>query len=338
MSVVRLLTLPALAAAMILAACGGGGGGQANNAGGLEQAATELWEAILEGDTDSAYEFLTDECQETVSARDFREEVSGFPELLETFFEVDPDDVGVDEVQTRDVDDGRGEALVVFSGPDDIPDFLNEGNEYQPWVYEGGSWRIDDCDDFGDGGNGDDPVDNGDDPVDSDDGDSSDDGDEAPDDGDDEGSTTSRSNPAPLGTTLEVAGWEITINSADPDATDEIVDSDSFIDPPEDGDVFFLINVTATYVGNGEDESQSIFSSITWGAVGDSAVGYQEFDDACTFFGLPDELDDSAEVFEGGTVSGNICFSVAEEDAGSLVLYAEDFFSFDGVREWFALR
>ena len=163
-------------------------------------------------------------------------------------------------------------------------------------------------------------------------------GDDTTDNGSSGDSQTSRDNPTSLGATTEVAGWEITVTATNPDATDEILASDEFIDPPEDGEVFYTIEISATYVGDGENESRSVFESLNWGAVGDSAVAYDEFNDTCTFFGLPDELDSSAEVFEGGTVSGNICFSVSEDDADSLELYADPFGFNQGGREWFALR
>jgi hypothetical protein len=326
MSLFRIAVTVASTSALLFAACGGGGGGgsQPNNASGLESAAEDLWNAIFSGDTGDAYAFLTEDCKEEVSERDFRDTMGLLPALLTAFLGVDADDIKVDRIETRNVEDGEGEALVVLDvGDDDASDTFNEGNDYEDWVYEDGSWRIADCSDFDDGGGlGDD--DNDDNGL-----------DEEPDDD----AETSRSDPAPLGTTIEVAGWEITINGVDNDATDAILDADEFIDPPEDGDVFVLINVTAKYIGDGESESASLFSSVTWGAVGDSAVAYDEFSDTCTFYALPDDLDDTSEVFEGGTITGDICFSVVEDDTGSLLLYAEESFSFDSNgREWFALR
>ncbi len=304
-----------------LASCGGGGGSsQPNNASGLEKSAENVWSAIFNGKTSDAYAYMTNDCKDQVSEREFRDGIGALPSIFETFFGVKAKDISVDKVETRNVKDGKGEALVVLdAGDDDINQLLNDGNDYQEWVYEDGSWRIADCSGLGsDGGSG----------VDS--GSSTPDGSST--------SVTSRDDPAPLGKAIEVAGWEITVNSANPDATDDILAEDDFIDPPDDGHVFYSINITAKYVGDGQNDSQSIFQSLNWGAVGDSAVAYDFYNDACTYFSLPDALDDSAEVFEGGQVTGNICFSVTEDDAGSLQLYAEESFSFDGVREWFALR
>ena len=325
MNLPRILVASLVGPTLFLTACGGGGGGsQPNNASGLEEAAEDLWNAIFSGNTDDAYAYLTEDCKDDVSEREFREAMSILPGLLEGFFGVDPDKVKVDDVETRNVDDGKGQAKVSLdAGNDDLNDLVNEGNQFQDWVYEGGSWRIADCDDFDDGGGNFDPDNDGGD-LDDEPGD---------------GSETSRSAPAPVGTPVEVSGWMITVNSADLDATEAILEEDEFIDPPEDGDVFVLINITATYSGDGENDSSSLFSAVTWGAVGKSAVAYDEFNDTCTFFGLPDELDSSVEVFEGGTIEGNICFSVTEDDADSLLIYADESFGFssDG-REWFSLR
>ncbi len=315
----RIVLATTVILALSLVACGGGGGGQPNNASGLEKSAEDVWNAIFDGKTDDAYAYLTEDCKDQVSEREFRDGVGALPDLFEAFLDVKAEDIDVDKVETRNVKDSKGEALVVLdAGDDDLNELLNDGNEYQDWVYEDGSWRIADCSGLS--------SDGGDDGVDSGSGTSEPDAE----------SETSRDDPASLGTAIEVAGWEITVNSTNPDATDDLLAEEEFIDPPQDGDVFYSINITAKYVGDGENDSQSIFQSITWGAVGDSSVAYDVYNDACTFYALAEDLDQSAEVFEGGELTGNICFSVLEGDADSLELYAEELFG-DG-REWFALR
>jgi len=47
----------------------------------------------------------------------------------------------------------------------------------------------------------------------------------------------------------------------------------------------------------------------------------------------------TSDVFPGGTVSGNLCWSVQSEDVASLVMYIEPLASFDeSERVFFALR
>jgi hypothetical protein len=49
---------------------------------------------------------------------------------------------------------------------------------------------------------------------------------------------------------------------------------------------------------------------------------------------IPDEFS-SADVFTGGTVTGNECWSVKSGDAGTLVMYDDDVFA---EKIFFALR
>ena len=52
---------------------------------------------------------------------------------------------------------------------------------------------------------------------------------------------------------------------------------------------------------------------------------------------IPDDIDDSGETFPGGTVTGNVCWSIESTDAASLVMIVEESFSFDDTRAFFAL-
>jgi len=69
-------------------------------------------------------------------------------------------------------------------------------------------------------------------------------------------------------------------------------------------------------------------------AVGESSVAYDQSEDRCGV--IPNELP-STEVFEGGKITGNVCWSVREEDVDSLVMYADAGFSGDN-RVYFSLR
>lgn len=144
----------------------------------------------------------------------------------------------------------------------------------------------------------------------------------------------SRSSPAPIGTTVVVGNWEIVVESVTPDATSEVLAANQFNDPPQDGHQFFIATISATYFG-GEEESSSFSFDVSLQALGSSAVAYREHEHRCGV--IPDELDAYREVFEGGTVSGNICWQIESGDASELVMFAEEMFSFDNGRWWFAL-
>ncbi|MEZ4530671.1 MAG: hypothetical protein R2855_06525 [Thermomicrobiales bacterium] len=124
-----------------------------------------------------------------------------------------------------------------------------------------------------------------------------------------------RANPIPLGETARIhPDWELTVVSVTPDATEMILAENTFNEPPADGQQYFLATVRLTYVGATSDQ----FYVSDLNAVGQSAVGYNQFDDDCGT--IPNELP-TRELFTGGTIEGNVCWAIASADADSLVLY-----------------
>ncbi len=132
------------------------------------------------------------------------------------------------------------------------------------------------------------------------------------------GGLGTRANPIPIGQPAAIGdGWELTVLSVTPDATDLVLAENTYNDPPAADHQFFIANVRITYTG---DDSDTFYG---WGmsAVGQSAVAYTQFDDDCG--SIPNELS-SRELFTGGTIEGNLCWSIATSDADSLVLYDSD--------------
>ena len=86
-------------------------------------------------------------------------------------------------------------------------------------------------------------------------------------------------------------------------------------DPPNAGWQFFIARVTATYAAAGSDRFEAAYRLRTVGA---AAVSYSGFENSCGE--VPDELSE-AELFTGGTLTGNVCWAIRSSDAASLVLY-----------------
>lgn len=89
-----------------------------------------------------------------------------------------------------------------------------------------------------------------------------------------------------------------------------------------------MAKIVATYDGSTSDEFDA---SYRLRVVGPKSVSYSTFDNSCGV--IPDEITD-AEVFSGGTIEGNVCWAVKEEDAENLVMY-DDPLSFDDVERVF---
>ncbi|MGH2535267.1 MAG: hypothetical protein ACRDJW_23645 [Thermomicrobiales bacterium] len=148
------------------------------------------------------------------------------------------------------------------------------------------------------------------------------------------GPVGTRDNPVPIGTAADVGGgWQLSVLDVVPNGTDLVMAENQFNDPPAEGRQFFLVTVTATYYG---DESAAFTSSVGLSAVGASNVAYESFEARCGV--IPNELS-RAEVFPGGAIEGNVCWSVMSDDAGSLVMFSDSFFSFDDDdRVYFSLQ
>jgi hypothetical protein len=110
-------------------------------------------------------------------------------------------------------------------------------------------------------------------------------------------------------------GWQVVVNSVTPDATSTVLARNQFNDKPKPGEQFFIANITVTYNGQGSGRFDGRYRLRTVGA---ASVSYSTFDNSCGV--IPDELPDS-ETFSGGSLSGNVCWSIRSSDAASLVMY-----------------
>jgi hypothetical protein len=134
------------------------------------------------------------------------------------------------------------------------------------------------------------------------------------------GRTSTRASPVPAGQIADVgSGWKLQVIGVEPDATATVLEENSFNDPPPTGSVFTIVRVAVGYYG--VDDPAAWFN-LNVSAVGDSL----ELDDGCGV--IPDDFP-FGEVYAGGTLERNVCF-VSSGEISDLMLYAEEFFSFDG--------
>ena len=146
------------------------------------------------------------------------------------------------------------------------------------------------------------------------------------------GNGQSRTAPVPLGVASRVGDWTITVLGIEPNGTQQVLQKNQFNKPPAPGKQFFLVQVSATY--RGTKEPATLLGGLTFRAVGASNVAYDSGDDCGV---VPAEIDSFKQVFQGGTLTGNLCWSVTAPDASSLQIRAEPAFSFDSAGIWFSL-
>lgn len=141
-----------------------------------------------------------------------------------------------------------------------------------------------------------------------------------------------RDNPMPFGASAALGdGWTLRVVEVIPNATDAVLAENQFNEPPEQGKQFFIVRVAMTFTGTGSDD---VSAGLRLRLVGDSAVAYTTYNDSCGV--VPDRLPDT-EVFTGGTVEGNLCWSVKSSDVGSLVLFDDAYEVADNDRKFFSL-
>ena len=119
-----------------------------------------------------------------------------------------------------------------------------------------------------------------------------------------------RENPHPLGTTVASDDWEVTVNSFTPDATDAVLAENTFNEPPADGTVYALINVTITY--QGADSAYASDVTVNYVTTGGEVVdGLEAFVVGPDAIGLD-------ELYAGGSVTGNVVRQIPAGDTGTI--------------------
>lgn len=143
-----------------------------------------------------------------------------------------------------------------------------------------------------------------------------------------------RTDPVPIGTPASVGGgWTAVVNEVDLDATNLVLGANQFNEPPAPGSVYILIDVTITYDGAEPSDTGGVYFQ----ALGASNVTMDE--GGRNYAVPPTPLDSYTEVFQGGSLTGELVFEVPTSDLDSLVIIGHAFMSFDEAeRSFFATR
>ena len=138
-----------------------------------------------------------------------------------------------------------------------------------------------------------------------------------------------KTNPIPFRATADVGqGFKLRVNSVTPDATDLF--GPNFRPPP--GAQPYMALITVTYTGGGKG-SVAYFRNHLW-AQGSNNVKYDFDNDYCGPWPEP-SLQYAGDLFSGQSVTGNVCFMIASNDAASLMFFTETEYQ---QQVWFALR
>jgi len=306
----------ALSLVLLLTACSGDGGANEPGDGGgpaaLEQREDDLREtfedaihAFLDGDADAFYDHFSSDFQSRCDRNYFR----GIVALTNLFVgDLSDREATIDITEVRFEDDRAFvEAKVDIEGAE-IEGEDEEGSFADFWVLEDGEWKADTTEEnpceFGGGAFGDaTPT-------------------AADDDDDPAGPGASRAEAVALGESVTTGDMRATALAVNFDAADELIAEDDFIDPPSAGNRYVLIDLRVEHTG--EDEETLSVSGGDFELTGSRNLVYDNFDHGCGFYS--GEID--GEMFPGGSLEGQVCFEVPQDESG-LILIVAPFFSFD---------
>jgi len=145
-----------------------------------------------------------------------------------------------------------------------------------------------------------------------------------------------RTNPYPIRTMIrppDGQGWKLRVNKSIPNATRVVLKWNKFNPPPRAGNQYFIVNVTLAYSGK---EPSFPFPPTRISVVGRSNVPSTVTDDSCG--GIPGQLQFRRSVRNGGSITGNLCYSVRKTDVRSLLLMYQAQFSVDNRQVFFRMR
>lgn len=128
------------------------------------------------------------------------------------------------------------------------------------------------------------------------------------------GPGSSRDNPFPVGATATVGDFELTLGPTTMDATAEILEyqaakyggNTDYTMPPEDGSIYVMVPVTATYTGQDVGDAAIDLNYAYVGGQGNVFA-------ALLPVSIPDDLTRVGELYPGASASGNVMQMVPVE-------------------------
>ncbi len=279
----------------------------------LRETVPLAYKAIFAGGSVDAYKYASDDFQDKCSLSDFTGVIALVKVFLGTIKEEDID------VEVTDVTYADGHANVIVEGSIQGEDFSpteDDDSLSDFWVYEGGAWKwgTDDeepCDSSFDGGSSTDNAT----PA--------------------SGPGSSRAEPAAIGKAVESGKLRITVINVDTDAADKLETLSDFPSTPVPGRRVVLARVKVEYIADDSDETIQIYES-DYKITGSANILYDTFGDDTSCGFLEDTL--QGEMFPGGSLEGNICFQVPEDET-DLLLVAQPSFDFgNNGRRFFELE
>jgi hypothetical protein len=136
-----------------------------------------------------------------------------------------------------------------------------------------------------------------------------------------------RTNPVPVGRAAETGdGYRLRVNAVTMNA--------SLTPAAPAGAEYVVANMTVTYTDGGSSSDMSAIANGVINVIGNHNASYDADVAGCPADGPPPQLDAAGTLYSGQSATGNVCWTIAANDASSLELY------YDGqtYKTWFALH
>jgi len=146
------------------------------------------------------------------------------------------------------------------------------------------------------------------------------------------GTGEARNSPLGIGRIGQVAYYDVSVISVNPNATAIIMGANQFNDLPTEGNQFFMARIAVTYTGKA---TGTPWIDLNFQTVGNKSTSYTTFNNSCGSY--PDQPFNIAELFEGGSVEFNVCWQIDSIDENSLVMYVEPLLGVNSNPVWFSL-
>jgi hypothetical protein len=140
---------------------------------------------------------------------------------------------------------------------------------------------------------------------------------------------TDEDDPVPYQTSVRLDRWQVGVSLANLDATQLVLDFVPFNDPPAEGSVYVLVELSG--VNRGAGIAQPVFD---WKL---KAPGFEHIPDGLECGVIPESIYDVGDIGSGGSFKANVCFEVPEEFIGDDLLLSLGLFDESGRERFFAL-
>jgi hypothetical protein len=121
-----------------------------------------------------------------------------------------------------------------------------------------------------------------------------------------------------MGETVRIGDWEVRVEAFDGDVWEQLREGNRRAQPPAEGFKDVMVSLAATYVG---DSSSDPAWDFYWAVVGSGGNTFADMGEGRINVAGPKQFRKQGETFSGGSIAGNVYFSVADTQLDGATLW-----------------